>query len=409
MMMSFAPVDHWKRIRSVASPAFSTGKLRKMNALIHDCARITSEHLTAAAEKEDDVDIRQFYGHYTLDVIARCAFGTKFDSHTNVANEFVRQARSAFSAKMPWRQLVALLFPALRSHLTVVDSGGPFEYFRSVCQCIISDRRKNVQRQEDFLQLMMDAQDGSLAPTTENLAGKEGELFGIGTEGEPVEPTLPPKRMTEEEAMAQCVLFFIAGQEMTSSTLAFAAYLLAVHPSVQDKLRREADECIATHGSEPSVDVILKLKYLHCVISETLRMYPSEIRLERCTHDDYVLGDTGIKIPKNCTVAIPVYAMHHDPEFFPHPENFNPERFSDENVGSIRPYTYLPFGAGPRSCIGMRLALQAVKLCLLHSLHNVQFVSTAATQVPLKIKKGFGVLTAEDITVRIRRRPSQQS
>ncbi|KAH9368265.1 hypothetical protein HPB48_013470 [Haemaphysalis longicornis] len=180
---------------------------------------------------------------------------------------------------------------------------------------------------------MMDAQDGSLAPTTENLAGKEGELFGIGTEGEPVEPTLPPKRMTEEEAMAQCVLFFIAGQEMTSSTLAFAAYLLAVHPSVQDKLRREVDECIVTHGSEPSVDVILKLEYLHCVISETLRMYPSEIR------------------------------------------------FSDENVGSIRPYTYLPFGAGPRSCIGMRLALQAVKLCLLHSLHNVQFVSTAATQV----------------------------
>ncbi|KAH9384232.1 hypothetical protein HPB48_026225 [Haemaphysalis longicornis] len=72
--------------------------------------------------------------------------------------------------------------------------------------------------------------------------------------------------------------------------------------------------------------------------------------------------------------------MHRDPEFFPEPEKFNPERFSSENEATIRPYTYLPFGAGPRNCIGMRLAMQAVKLCLLHSVHKVQFVRVEKTQ-----------------------------
>lgn len=79
-------------------------------------------------------------------------------------------------------------------------------------------------------------------------------------------------------------------------------------------------------------------------------------------------------------------------------------RFSDENVGSIQPYTYLPFGAGPRNCIGMRFALQAVKLSLLHSVHSVEFVRTGKTKVPLEFHKGFGILNAKEIIVGIRNR-----
>ncbi|KAG0415383.1 hypothetical protein HPB47_007443 [Ixodes persulcatus] len=79
-------------------------------------------------------------------------------------------------------------------------------------------------------------------------------------------------------------------------------------------------------------------------------------------------------------------------------------RFSAENVASIRPYTYLPFGAGPRNCIGMRFALQAIKLCLLHSVHSVAFVRTEKTKVPLEFCKGFGILNAKDVTIGIRER-----
>ncbi|KAH7946632.1 hypothetical protein HPB52_002214 [Rhipicephalus sanguineus] len=204
--------------------------------------------------------------------------------------------------------------------------------------------------------------------------------------------------LTEDEALAQCVLFFVGGQETTASMVAFAAHLLAVHPDVQDKLRREVDECIATHGSEPSMDAVARLKYLHCIVSETLRLYPTAPRLERSAVEDCVLGETGIKIRKGGMVTVPLYALHRDPEFFPEPDAFKPERFSEENADSIKPYTYLPFGAGPRNCIGMRLGLHAIKVALLHSVHKVQFVRTEKTQVPLKMATVFGAVTAEDMT-----------
>nr|XP_037279103.1 cytochrome P450 3A19-like [Rhipicephalus microplus] len=96
--------------------------------------------------------------------------------------------------------------------------------------------------------------------------------------------------------------------------------------------------------------------------------------------------------------------MHHDSEVFAEPEQFNPDRFNDGNVEFIRPYTYLPFGAGPRNCIGMRLALQSIKLCLLHSVHVVQFVPTKKTKVPLQIKQSLGTLRIEGAFVGIRKR-----
>ncbi|XP_075550334.1 cytochrome P450 3A19-like [Dermacentor variabilis] len=106
-------------------------------------------------------------------------------------------------------------------------------------------------------------------------------------------------------------------------------------------------------------------------------------------------------------MGVPVYSMHHDPEIFPNPETFDSDRFSEENVGSIRPYSYLPFGAGPPNCIGMRFALQDIKLSLLHSIHSVQLVLTEKTEVPLKFLPGVGLMNAKNVTVGIRERPER--
>ncbi|KAG0434828.1 hypothetical protein HPB47_018847, partial [Ixodes persulcatus] len=228
---------------------------------------------------------------------------------------------------------------------------------------------------------MMDAREGAIPAADEMTPSADEKLFNLDSEmKKDTSFAGRVKALTEDEAMAQCVLFFLAGQDTTSGVLAFTLYLLSLHPEIQAKLREEADDCFRQHGPEPSLDVISKLKYLHGVVSESLRMFPPGARVERSAPSDYVLGDTGIKVPKGCVVAIPVYAMHHDPENFPDPETFDPNRFSEENMDSIRPYTYLPFGAGPRNCIGMRFALEAVKLSLLHSVHSVQFVRTENTK-----------------------------
>ncbi|XP_037279004.2 cytochrome P450 3A8 isoform X1 [Rhipicephalus microplus] len=381
---------------------------RRMNEMIQACAEITAGHLKNAAQQKKDICVKEFYSHYALDVIARCAFGTKLDSHSDATNEFVAKARKAFSGGITLPLVLFFLFPGLMKVLKIKPlNSDAFQYFKDVSLSIIQKRKQKECRQEDFLQLMMDAREGALQESSESNTGKESsEMFNLVSDIKN-DINCVSKALSEDEALAQCVLFFLAGQDTTSSVIAFAIYSLALNPDVQAKLRNEADECFATHGKEPSLVAISKLPYLHCVVSETLRMYPPAPRLERAPLEDYILGDTGIRVPKGCVVGVPVYAMHYDAEFFPNPEKFDPDRFSEENVGSIRPYSYLPFGAGPRNCIGMRFALQAVKLSLLHSVHSVQFVPTEKTDVPLKFAIGLGILNTKNITVGIRERPER--
>lgn len=404
-MMSIAPVDRWRKIRPASSPAFSTGKLRKMNALIEDCAAITSEHLKKAAANEEDIDVKQFFGNYAVDVIARCAFGTRLDSHSDQTNEFVTRSRQAFSGRVTPRLFIFFVFPAIARILGLRPFNTDiFLYFKEICLNIIKGRQDRQSRNEDFLQLMVDAREGKLSSAADNASERDNQLFNLGSELKPDTSFSSDKTLTEDEAMAQCVLFFFAGQDTSSSVISYALYLLAINPEAQERLREEVDECFDTHGEHPSLDVITKLKYLHGVVSEALRMYPPATRVERSPLEDYVLGDTGIKVKKGDLIAIPVYSMHHDPQYFPDPFKFDPDRFSDENVDSIQPYTYLPFGAGPRNCIGMRFALQAVKLSILHTIRNVKVVRTEKTKVPLEFQNGFSVLTAKDITLGIRKR-----
>ncbi|KAL1418759.1 hypothetical protein MTO96_025788 [Rhipicephalus appendiculatus] len=363
-MMSITPVERWRRIRPAASPAFSTGKLRKMNSLIEDCAVSTVEHLKRAASKKEDIDVKQFFGHYTLDVIARCAFATRLDSHSDQTNEFVTRTRQAFSGQITPRLVLFFLFPALAKMIRLRPFNSEiFLYFKRICQNIIKSRQDKQSHHEDFLQLMMDAQEGKLASASENTTERDNQLFNLGSDVKLDTSFSSNKTLTEDESMAQCVLFFIAGQDTTSSVISFTLYLLAIHPE----------------GEHPSLDVVTKLKYLHCVVSESLRMYPPATRIERSPHEDYVLGDTGVKVKKDELIAIPVYSMHYDPQYFPDPLKFDPERFSDENLESIQPYTYLPFGAGPRNCI-------------------------EKTKVPLEFQNGFTVLTAKDLKLGIRQR-----
>ncbi|XP_075549113.1 cytochrome P450 3A2-like isoform X3 [Dermacentor variabilis] len=404
-MMTTAPVDVWRKIRPSSSPAFTMSKLRRMNDMIQDCAKISSEHLGKSAEEGKDVDLKWFYSRYTLDVIAKCAFGTELDSYKDASNEFVTKASKAFSGGMRLPVVLFILCPVLLKAFKVkLLNPEPFRYLKDVCLAIIQERRRRQHRHEDFLQLMMDAQEETLGDGVENAPGKEhSKIFDIDSEVKN-NMTFVTKALSEDEALAQCVLFFAAAHDTTSSALAFTAHLLALNLDAQDKLRREADECFATHGNNPSLDVISKLPYLHCVVSETMRLYPPAPRLDRTTCQEYVLGDTGIRVPKGSVVTIPIYAMHRDPKFFPDPEKFIPERFNDENAGSIRPYSYLPFGAGPRNCIGMRMALQVTKLCLLHSLHTVQFVPARKAKAPFEFVKGVRLMKPKEVTVGITKR-----
>lgn len=151
-------------------------------------------------------------------------------------------------------------------------------------------------------------------------------------------------------------VFFIAGFNSTTHLLQTLTYELAMNQDVQQKLYEEIQNVSASlDGKSVTYEALHKMKYLDCVISESLRVYPPAIQIDRCCSKsiDLDLGNgKTLHIEKGEAIAVPIYNIHHDPEYFPEPETFNPTRFSDDNKSSIVAGSYIPFGIGPRVCIG---------------------------------------------------------
>nr|XP_042123646.1 cytochrome P450 3A11-like isoform X10 [Peromyscus maniculatus bairdii] len=149
----------------------------------------------------------------------------------------------------------------------------------------------------------------------------------------------------------------------------------------------------------PTYDKVMEMEYLDMVLSETLRLYPNANRIYRACKQDVEID--GVFILKGFLVMVPIYALHHDPEYWPEPEEFRPERFSKENKGNINPYVYLPFGNGPRNCIGMRFALMNLKLALTKVLQNFSFQPCKETQIPMKLNKKLLLQPAKPIVLKV--------
>lgn len=152
-------------------------------------------------------------------------------------------------------------------------------------------------------------------------------------------------------------MFLAGGFGPTSSTMSFCAHEIMAHPDVQQKLLAEVDKTRESlNGSPITYGDLEKMKYLDMVISETLRKWPTNVTTERVCSRNYRIEnvDTGdrVDLEPGQNVEIPIAGLHYDPEYWTDPENFDPDRFNDENKKDIKPFTYLPFGIGPRNCIG---------------------------------------------------------
>lgn len=156
---------------------------------------------------------------------------------------------------------------------------------------------------------------------------------------------------TKEELAAEAFLVYAAGYETSSTLMTFTLYELALNPDIQEKLRVEVTTAIEENGGNLTYDLLFGFKYLDMVISESLRKYPPiAINLRKCTKDFQIPG-TDLIIPKGKSINMSAFSMHRDPEYFPDPDKFDPERFNTVNMKNIKPFTYLPFGEGPRNCM----------------------------------------------------------
>jgi cytochrome P450 len=211
------------------------------------------------------------------------------------------------------------------------------------------------------------------------------------------------KQLTENEVIAQAFVFLLAGYFTTFSALAYFAYDLALNPDIQQKLYDEINGAIDSDGEIP-YDVLTRLPYLEAVFAESLRLHSGALPLARLATTDYKLGDTGITIKAGQQIEIPIYAMHLSEQYFPDPYKFDPGRFMPENKHNIKPYTYLPFGAGPRNCIGMRFALIEIKICMAHLIRRYRFYRCPQTDVPIEYKRFIHVMLPKRLVVGFEKR-----
>ena len=166
------------------------------------------------------------------------------------------------------------------------------------------------------------------------------------------------KGISKDEISGQGILFFIAGFDTTHATFDHTIYYLGQYPEWQERLYEELDQ----NRDKLDYDNIGALPILNAIISETLRLNPPLTVAQREAKEDCELLDTGIKIPKGTLISIQPYVIHRMEENFSEPLQFKPERFLDKSIENN--HAYLPFGVGPRLCVGMRFAQNELRIGL---------------------------------------------
>ena len=176
------------------------------------------------------------------------------------------------------------------------------------------------------------------------------------------------KGITKDEISGQGILFFIAGFDTTHATFDHIIYYLAQYPEWQEKLYQE----LFAAADQLDYDQLRSLPVLNAIIGETLRLNPPLLVVQRQSVADCELLDTGIKIQKNTLISIQPYIVHRNPEYFPDPLKFKPERFltEDKSQSAESHFAYMPFGVGPRLCVGMRFAQNELRIGLANLILN---------------------------------------
>ncbi|MBC8171478.1 MAG: cytochrome P450 [Anaerolineae bacterium] len=191
--------------------------------------------------------------------------------------------------------------------------------------------------------------------------------------------------MTDQQARDEVLTLFLAGHETTANTLNWTWMLLAQNPEIEAKLHAELDTVL--QGRTPTLMDLRQLPYTEMVIKESMRLYPPAWSFSRENTEDLIVH--GYPIPKGSNVVISAYGTHRNPAYWEQPDTFIPERFSKEREDSIHKYSYIPFGGGPRVCIGFSFAMMETQLLL----------ATMAQRYRLRLEPGQMVEKAAMITL----------
>nr|NP_001352512.1 probable cytochrome P450 6a13 [Myzus persicae]ADL59603.1 cytochrome P450 [Myzus persicae]AHB52754.1 cytochrome P450 CYP6CY3 [Myzus persicae]AHB52755.1 cytochrome P450 CYP6CY3 [Myzus persicae]AHB52756.1 cytochrome P450 CYP6CY3 [Myzus persicae] len=361
----FMENPRWKTIRNKLTPAFTSGKLKTMYDQIKECGDVLMTNIDKCLRGgNEEIEVRDIMGKYSTDVIGTCAFGLKLNSISDDESPFRKYGKSIFipSLRTLFRELCLMVTPSLLKVVRVKDfPTDATDFFHSAFKETIAYRLENKIVRNDFVNCLMQARNE--LTLNANLPKEE--------------------KFSESQIVANAFVMFAAGFETTSTTLSYILYELALNTSIQDKVRQEFQLKLSNSDGQIDNEFLMSLNYMDMVIAETLRKYPPLIALFRKASQTYRLPDNLI-LEKGQKIVIPIYSLHFDDKYFEDPQKFDPERFSPENKDKRPNGVYLPFGDGPRMCIGKRFAEMEMRLALLEMLSKFEVLPCEKTEVPLK-------------------------
>ncbi|XP_046343920.2 cytochrome P450 3A9-like [Haliotis rufescens] len=359
----------WKRQRMVVAKAFNAKSVKEIVPGVTRTSRKLLQRLEAGVQDGvESLDIADLTERYTLDAFANAAFDYNCDSLNNdqeLLYRFMLAFNKSGAAENPLAGF-ARLFPSLTSFLQLFDTE-----HRQLHALHLKNMGKLIEKEK---QKMEDCPEDKSTNLLRRLI--EGYSLSIDEDNNEVK-----RHLSDEEVLSQSTSLVGGGLGPTNSILSFALYLLATNTDAQSKLVEEIDERLSQNESI-DYETLSQMEYLDMVIEETSRVFPVIPGVARTCNEDCEID--GIPFRKGMKVRVMAMSMYTDETLFPEPDRFIPERFSKENKEKRPYYSYLPYGHGPRMCVGFKFGLVLIKVALVQILRHYILTSSSKTQVPLQ-------------------------
>ncbi|XP_001658673.2 probable cytochrome P450 4d14 isoform X2 [Aedes aegypti] len=353
----------WAQRRKIITPAFHFKILEEFLAIFNERTEVFVDKIKDQVGK-GDFNIYEHVTLCTLDIISESAMGVKLNAQDDPNSSYVQAVKEMSEI------IFQRLFSLLRTHKLFFQMSEAAQRQRAALKVLHKFTDSVILQRKDQLDDEQARQESKQKLEETDIYGKRKMtllelLLNVSVEGH---------HLSNSDIREEVDTFMFAGHDTTTSCISFSAYHIARHPEVQQKLYDEMVQVIGKDfkNAELSYSTLQELKYLEMTIKEVLRIHPSVPIIGRKTTGDMRID--GETVPAGVDIAVLIYAMHNNPEVFPEPEKFDPERFNEENSAKRHPYSYIPFSAGPRNCVGQKYALLEIKVTLVKLLGHYRLL-----------------------------------
>nr|XP_050855936.1 cytochrome P450 4C1-like [Vespula vulgaris] len=364
--------ETWQQRRKILTPTFHFNILKHFIVTFNEEA----QHLVTSLKKEgkgDPIvkDLQELIPKHTLNVICETAMGINLRGMGEFATKY-REAVHTFGKNAiyrvtrPWYHIDIIFALSQRGR----QQKELLKTLHGLSRKIIAERRLfHEQTERKYLQNIEEMDEGqTLLEKTDDYNKNPIFKKKLAMLDLLIAASLNDNKIDDEGIREEVDTFMFAGHDTTAMALCFALLLFAKHKDVQERIRKEVNTVMQQNDGKLTIPMIQEFSYLERCIKESLRLYPSVHTIAR-----YMFNDMQLKnylIPSNTICKVSIYSLHRNPEFWPKPDMFDPDRFLPENVKGRNPYSYVPFSAGPRNCIGQKFAMLELKLMVTYILHN---------------------------------------